>query len=178
MTRDDPYANILRGTIAAFAAGIGGADAITVLPFTAARGLADGFARRVARNTQLILLDEANVARVADPTAGTGWSEGLTDQLGQTAWRLFQKIEAAGGAAAAIEQDLIQREVAAARARLEQAAAAKEYVLVGANAFPDSEIRSVPVLDLAKVAVPPMPTAVAVEPLRPIRLAEPFETPA
>src|SRR5262249_27387603 len=59
MTRNDPAVNILRGAIAAFAAGIGGADAITVLPFTAACGLSDSFARRIARNTQLILLDEA-----------------------------------------------------------------------------------------------------------------------
>ena len=75
LTRDDPYVNILRATIATFAAGIGGADAISVLPFTAARGLPDRFARRVARNSQLVLLDETGIARVADPTAGTGWSE-------------------------------------------------------------------------------------------------------
>src|SRR5262245_23074298 len=81
MTRNDPQVNVLRATIAAFAAGVGGADAITVLPFTTARGLPDPVARRIARNTQLILLDEANVARVADPTAGTGWSEDLTDHL-------------------------------------------------------------------------------------------------
>ncbi|MBQ0818795.1 methylmalonyl-CoA mutase, partial [Microvirga sp. HBU67558] len=77
-TRRDPWVNILRTTIAAFSAGIGGADAITVLPFTAALGLPDAFARRIARNTQLILLDESNLARVADPAAGAGGFETLT----------------------------------------------------------------------------------------------------
>ena len=76
----------------------------TLLPFTAARGLPDRFARRLARNTQLVLLEEAGIARVADPTAGTGWSEDLTDKLCRAAWALFQEIEAAGGVAAALEQ--------------------------------------------------------------------------
>jgi methylmalonyl-CoA mutase len=65
--RRDPWVNILRGTLAAFTAGVGGADTVTVLPFTAALGLPDAFARRIARNTQLILLEEANLWRVADP---------------------------------------------------------------------------------------------------------------
>src|SRR5258708_5246824 len=93
MTRNDPTVNILRATIATFAAGIGGAVAVTVLPFSAARGLPDAFARRIARNTQLVLLDEASLARVSDPTAGTGWSEDLTDRLCGAAWTLFQEIE-------------------------------------------------------------------------------------
>ena len=76
MTRDDAYVNILRATIAVFSAGVGGADAITVLPFTAARGLPDRFARRVARNTQLVLLDEAGIAHVADPDRRRGLERG------------------------------------------------------------------------------------------------------
>ncbi|MCP5978610.1 methylmalonyl-CoA mutase family protein, partial [Klebsiella pneumoniae] len=79
LTRRDPYMNLLRGTIAAFAAGVGGADSITVLPFTQALGLPDPFARRLARNTQLILLEEANVHRVADPAAGAGAVEAQTE---------------------------------------------------------------------------------------------------
>jgi methylmalonyl-CoA mutase len=68
----DPHVNILRATIAVVAAALGGADAITVLPFTAARGLPDAFARRIARNTQLILLEESHLAKVADSAAGSG----------------------------------------------------------------------------------------------------------
>ena len=80
MAQRDPHVNILRATIAVSAAAFGGADAITVLPFTIARGLPDRFARRIARNTQLILIDEAHLAKVADPAAGSGAVEGLTDR--------------------------------------------------------------------------------------------------
>jgi methylmalonyl-CoA mutase len=75
MTKRDPWVNMLRTTIAAFSAGIGGADALAVLPFTSAIGLPDRFARRVARNAELLLLEESNVAKVADPTAGSGGIE-------------------------------------------------------------------------------------------------------
>ena len=173
MTRDDAYVNILRATIAVFSAGVGGADAITVLPFTAARGLRDRFARRVARNTQLVLLDEAGIAHVADPTAGAGWSEDLTGKLCRAAWSLFQEIEAAGGLAAALERDLIQTKVAAARAARERALAEKKEALIGASEYPG--LADVPVLDVPRVALPALPAAVACEPLTPVRLAAPFE---
>jgi methylmalonyl-CoA mutase len=175
MTRDAPYENILRATIAVFAAGIGGADAITVLPFTCARGLPDEFAQRVARNTQLILLDEANIARVFDPVAGTGWAEDLSNQLCRAVWTLFQEIEGAGGAAAALEQGLIQKKVAVARAAREQALSDGKSTIVGANDFHDIDAADVPVLDVARVNVPAMPVAIPIEPLMPIRLAATFE---
>ena len=81
MTKRDPFVNMLRATMAVVAAGLGGADAITVLPHTAAIGLPDRFARRIARNTQLILLEESNLAKVADPAAGAGGFESLTHAL-------------------------------------------------------------------------------------------------
>ena len=81
MTKRDPHGNIVRGTIAALAAAVGGADAVTVLPFSAALGVPDAFARRIARNTQTILIEEANIHRVADPAAGSGAIEALTDAL-------------------------------------------------------------------------------------------------
>src|SRR6185436_12892421 len=111
LTRCDPQVNILRGTIAAFAAGLGGADSITVLPFTAALGLPDRFARRMARNTQHILLDESNLAKVTDPAAGSGVIEDITEKLCQAAWTLFQEIEAAGGLAPALDRGLIQEKI-------------------------------------------------------------------
>jgi methylmalonyl-CoA mutase len=173
MTRDDPYVNILRATIAVFAAGIAEADAIAVLPFTAARGLPDRFARRLARNTSLVLLEEAGIGHVADPTAGTGWSEDLTDKLCRAAWMLFQEIEAAGGAADALERGLIQAKVAAARAARERALAEKSDVLVGANEYP--QLVDVPVVEVPPPQLSDLPVAVAVEPLSPVRLATPFE---
>jgi methylmalonyl-CoA mutase len=173
MTRDDAYVNILRATIAVFSAGIGGADAISVLPFTAARGLPDRFARRVARNTHLVLLEEAGIAHVADPTAGAGWSEDLTGKLCRSAWALFQEIEAAGGFPAALEQGLIQSKIAAARTARERALADKKDALIGATDY--HHVIDVPALDVPPVTLPELPTAATCEPLVPVRLAAPFE---
>jgi methylmalonyl-CoA mutase len=176
MTRHDPKVNILRTTIATFAAAIGGADAITVLPFTLACGLPDAFARRVARNTQLVLIEEAGIARVADPSAGTGWSEQVTDAFCRTAWALFQEIEAAGGAigvVAALEAGLIQRHVAAARAERERAIATRREALVGANEFPDLGEAAVAVLDIPRAKFRTRPSTIV--PLPQMRLAEPYE---
>jgi methylmalonyl-CoA mutase len=171
----DPHVNILRTTIAVVAAALGGADAITVLPFTAARGLPDAFARRIARNTQLILLEESHLAKVADPAAGSGAVEDLTDELCGAAWKLFQEIEAAGGAAAALENGLIQRNVAAIRAERAAAVARREDALTGVSIFPDLDEPDVLVL----APIPPPPRRAGpeqmFEPLPAIRLAEPFE---
>jgi methylmalonyl-CoA mutase len=123
MTRRDPYVNMLRATIAVVGAGFGGADAITVLPFTLALGLPERFARRIARNTQLVLLEESNLARVADPAAGAGGIEEITSVLCGAAWTLFQEIERAGGAWATLQQGLIQNKVASVRAQRQAAVA-------------------------------------------------------
>jgi len=92
LTQRDPYVNMLRATMATFSAGLGGANAITVLPHTLALGLPDPFARRIARNTQLVLLEESNLAKVSDPAAGSGGIENLTQQLCEAAWLLFQEV--------------------------------------------------------------------------------------
>lgn len=97
MTRYDPWVNMLRTTVAAFAAGTGGADAITVLPFDSALGEPDDFGRRIARNTSLLLMEESHVATVADPAAGAYAVERLTDELARAAWAEFGRIEEAGG---------------------------------------------------------------------------------
>ena len=137
MARRDPYVNMLRATIAVFSAGLGGADAVTVLPFTAALGLPDRFARRMARNTQLVLLEELHLAKVADPAAGAGGIENLTDQLCRAAWAQFQEIEQSGGVWAALEQGLIQRKIAAVRAERARAVARRADALTGTSDFPD-----------------------------------------
>jgi methylmalonyl-CoA mutase len=174
MTRRDPYVNMLRATIAVVGAGLG-ADAITVLPFTLALGLPDRFARRIARNTQLVLLEESNLAKVADPAAGAGGIEDLTDKLCRAAWAAFQEIEAAGGAWAALQQGLIQSKVAAVRGAREAAVARRKDALTGTSDFPDLAEAPVAVLEVAPVAPPPMAAAPTFEPLPRIRLAEPFE---
>jgi methylmalonyl-CoA mutase len=176
MTRNDPHVNILRATIAVFAAALGGADAITVLPFTTARGLAAPFARRLARNTQLVLRDEGHIAKVADPAAGTGWAEQLGDALCRAAWSLFQEIEAAGGAARALERGLIQEQVARARAEREQALRAGRDALVGVTIFTPPDDLEIEVLDVPPPPVPALDIAVPVRALAPMRLAAQFET--
>jgi methylmalonyl-CoA mutase len=92
----DPHMNILRATAAVFGAGLGGADSICVLPFSLAQGLPDAHARRIARNTQLVLLEESNLWRVADTGSGSGYVESLTHELCEKAWKIFQGIEATG----------------------------------------------------------------------------------
>ena len=173
MTRRDPSVNILRSTVAVVAAGLGGADAITVLPFTAALGLPDAFARRIARNTQLVLLEESHLAKVSDPAAGAGGIEDLTGQLCTTAWTLFQEIEAAGGTDVALAQGLIQRKVAATRAEREKNIARRRDALTGTSEFPNVHEAAAHVLDVA-----PRPASTGDRSplaLPRIRLAEPFE---
>jgi methylmalonyl-CoA mutase len=175
LTQRDPYVNMLRATMATFAAGLGGADAITVLPHTLALGLPDAFARRVARNTQLVLLEESNLAKVSDPAAGSGGIEGLTQSLCEAAWTLFQEIEKAGGVFAALEQNLIQHKVAATRAKREAAIARRKEVLTGSTAFPNLNEAQVATLDVKAVGLAPDDAKITFEPLSPMRLAASFE---
>jgi methylmalonyl-CoA mutase len=176
LTRRDPYVNMLRATVAAFSAGLGGANAVTVLPHTLALGLPDAHARRVARNTQLILLEESNLAKVADPAAGSGGIEALTHELCEAAWTLFQEIEKAGGVFAALQQGLIQGKVAAVRQARAANIARRRDVLTGATEFPNLNEA-----DVAVEAATPAEFAddgaarISFEPLAAIRLAEPFE---
>jgi methylmalonyl-CoA mutase len=176
LTWRDPYVNMLRATIATFSAGLGGADAVTVLPHTLALGLPDAFARRVARNTQLVLLEESNLAKVSDPAAGSGGVETLTQQLCEAAWHLFQETEKAGGVFASLEQNLIQSKVAATRAAREADIAKRKEVLTGATEFPNLHEAHVAVLDAKPVALAPYGEAkIKFNALSPMRLAAPFE---
>ena len=176
MTRRDPYVNMLRSTVAVAAAGFGGADAITVLPHTAPLGLPDALARRVARNTQLVLVEESNLARVADPAAGSGAIEALTAELCAATWSIFQDMEKAGGAFAALQSGTIQNSIATVRAERQKAVARGRDVLTGTNAYPDLHETLPAVLDVAPVKPAPEETGtVTAEALPRLRLAEPFE---
>src|SRR5262249_11807096 len=158
-----------RTTIAAFAAGTGGADAVSALPFTAAIGLPDRFARRIARNTQLLLLEESNLAKVADPAAGSGGIEDLTDKLCHAAWTLFQEIETAGGAPAALEQGLIQGKIAKTRAERESAVIHRKDSLTGTSEYPQLAEAPVEVVQATPIAIPPPAAAITYPALRPHR---------
>jgi methylmalonyl-CoA mutase len=149
LTRYDPYVNLLRGTLAAFAAGTGGADAVTVAPFDEAIGAPRAFSRRIARNTQLLLLEEAHLARIADPAGGSWYVEALTDALARAGWAFFQEIEAAGGAVAALDAGLVAERTAEVRARRERDVATRRAPITGVSEYPD--------LDEAPVVRDPVP---------------------
>lgn len=153
LTRRDPYVNLLRATVAGFSAGIGGADAVTVAPFDAALGMATAFSRRVARNTQALLIQEAHVARVVDPAGGAWLVESLTAAVARAAWAFFQELEAAGGAVAALDAGLVAERTAAVRAARKHAVATRRTPITGVSEFPDLAERPV-----ERAARPPDPT--------------------
>ncbi|MFT2018236.1 methylmalonyl-CoA mutase small subunit [Streptomyces sp. 796.1] len=136
MTRRDPWVNMLRTTVATLGAGVGGADAVTVLPFDSELGLPDGFARRIARNTSAILLEESHLARVIDPAGGSWYVERLTDEVAEAAWAWFQEIEAAGGIADGLTSGLIPDRLAATWQRRSKDLARRKEPITGVSEFP------------------------------------------
>ena len=169
MMAEDPHTNILRATLSAFAAGVGGADSIVVLPHTWALGLADRQARRIARNVHHLLLEESNVHRVTDPAAGSGAIDSLTDGLCQTAWSEFQMIEKEGGVVSSLTGGHVQSRIAKSRERLEQARRNGEDILVGATLFPDPTPPPVRTLDVKRRPDPKFKDiALACDPVAPM----------
>jgi methylmalonyl-CoA mutase len=136
-TKHDPWVNMLRTTVACFAAGVGGADAVTVQPFDAALGLPDAFSRRIARNTQNLLIEEGHLARVLDPAGGSWYVESLTDSLAQAAWEWFTEIERAGGLVAALDSGLVRNRIAAAWDQRAQRLATRADAITGVTEFPN-----------------------------------------
>jgi methylmalonyl-CoA mutase len=177
MTRRDTQVNMLRATIAALTGAIGGADSLSILPFTLANGLPDAAARRLARNTSLILAQESNLYRMVDASAGAGAVEALTDQMAELAWALFQQIEQERGALgaepvtgfpAALVSGMLARHIAQTRTKWLRDIATRRWPITGTSEFPsliEPEIQvhlPAPVMT-SRSAFPAM------------RLAEPFE---
>jgi methylmalonyl-CoA mutase len=140
MTQRDPWVNMLRSTLAAFGAGVGGADTVLALPFDVAipdgfPGMATSFARRMARNVQLLLLEESHVGRVLDPAGGSWFVEELTEQLAQQAWEHFQAIEAHGGFVDA--RDYIAGQIAEIAAQRTDDIAHRRTAVTGVSEFPN-----------------------------------------
>jgi methylmalonyl-CoA mutase len=172
MTARDPTVNVMRGAMAAFSAGLGGADSVSVLPHTLAVGLPDSIARRLARNAQLILLRESHLGFVTDPAAGAGAFEALTKALCERAWTLFQEIEEEGGLPSALASGAFQRRVAVGAAALKRDIATVKSPITGVSAHADlGEPRVETALGApGREAFTPVDGALA-----PFRLAEPFE---
>ncbi|TQF68444.1 methylmalonyl-CoA mutase small subunit [Rhodococcus spelaei] len=142
MTQRDPWVNMLRTTLAAFGAGVGGADSVTVLPFDVAvpEGTLEtskSFAARIARNTQLLLLEESHLGRVLDPGAGSWYVEDLTAAIAAKAWEFFQQIEADGGFAASLESGLVADRISATREQRASDIAHRKTAVTGVNEFPN-----------------------------------------
>jgi methylmalonyl-CoA mutase len=136
-TKHDPWVNMLRTTVACFAAGVGGADVVTVQPFDAALGLPDAFSRRIARNTQSLLVEEGHLARVLDPAGGSWYVESLTDSLARAAWDWFTEIERAGGLVAALDSGLVRDRIAAAWDARAKRLATRMDPITGVSEFPN-----------------------------------------
>ncbi|MEU4089985.1 methylmalonyl-CoA mutase family protein [Streptomyces aureus] len=136
MSRRDPWVNMLRATIATLAAGVGGAESVTVLPFDHALGLPDAFARRIARNTSTILIEESHLSRVIDPAGGSWYVERLTDELAHAGWEFFQGIERDGGQAAVLRSGRLARDLADTWAARSVKLAKRREPITGVSEFP------------------------------------------
>ena len=162
---------MLRLTAAGFAGSVGGADVVVLDAFTRAAGLPDDFARRQARNTQLILMEESNLGRVDDPASGSWYLDARTRELAEAAWKEFQAIEAEGGVIHGLEGHLIQPRITRAREFVEKAYQNGAAQIVGVTKFVDPDVRAVSVAD----EVSSTPSYGAFEALRPVRIAAAFE---
>ncbi|MGB0920472.1 MAG: methylmalonyl-CoA mutase family protein [Alphaproteobacteria bacterium] len=169
-TRRDPYVNMLRGTAATFAAAVGGADAISVRNFDEAVGQSTLLARRIARNTQMILAEESHLGRVSDPAGGAYLFEKLTDDLANAAWERFQEIERSGGIVEAITAGWLQERVGEVASKRAAAIARRKVPLTGVSEFPDvneNEPETEPraAIELAAASDKAVPASAAMEDL-------------
>lgn len=142
MSQRDPWVNMLRTTLAAFGAGVGGADIVTVLPFDDALPAGElevskAFSERMARNTQLLLLEESHLGHVVDPGAGSWYVESLTEELAAKAWEFMQEIEAAGGYLAALQAGLLAERIGETKAKRDSDVAHRKTAVTGVNEFPN-----------------------------------------
>lgn len=192
LTKYDPWVNMLRGTAACFAGAVGGADVITVGAFNSALGRPEELGRRVARNTQIIAMEESGLGRVADPSGGAWFTETLADDLAQAAWVEFQTIESEGGLANSLIDGEIQARIETACEKLRKDVARRKIPITGISEFPLLESVAPP---LADFTLPPPQSGVdaagldalipnfevsehetaEAAPLLAMRLAEPFE---
>jgi methylmalonyl-CoA mutase len=137
LTLRDPYVNLLRNAVACYAAGLGGADAITSVPFDVVAGLPDAHSRRVARNTVLVLQEEANLHRVLDPAGGSWYLDWLTDQVADKAWGIFQQIEREGGMLRALQGGWVGTQIDSAFAPRAKNLARRKEGITGVSEFPN-----------------------------------------
>lgn len=172
----DPWVNILRGTAACFAAGVGGADTICVLPHDTMLGMSSAKARRIARNIQIVLQEESALSSVMDPAAGAYSFETVTTELSKEAWKYFQRIETKGGVLRALQNGSVQQDMIEAWAARQKNIAARRDPITGVSEFPD--IHEKGIADIGPMPSAPVSLKPAGETVQPIlfhRLAESYE---
>ncbi len=172
----DPWVNILRGTAACFAAGVGGADTICVLPHDTMLGMSSAKARRIARNIQIVLQEESGLSGVMDPAAGAYSFETITQDLAGTAWKYFQRIEAKGGILSALRHGLVQQDMIESWSVRQLNIATRRDAITGVSEFPDIHEKAIEdVGPMPDVAVALKSAGEIVQPILFHRLAESFE---
>ena len=174
LTCKDPETNILRSAIAVFAAAVGGADSIAALPHTLTHGLPETFARRIARNTQIILKDEAMIGFEDDPAAGSGSIEQLTCDLCAAAWSQFQRLECEGGLLRSLAANQFQKRIYEAAGVRQKRYADGESSIIGTTLFSQNSRRTVSVLKAKKPELK-LEAAFHCDALSINRVSEPFE---
>lgn len=192
LTRYDPWVNMLRGTASCFAGAVGGADIVTVRPFNEALGLPEELGRRIARNTQIMAMEESGLGRVADPSGGAWFSETLAHDMAEAAWAEFQKIESEGGLAESLIAGAFQGRIAEALAALMKDVGRRKVPVTGVSEFPLLEGVAAPIGDPGPITpkdgvdasglnalLPgyeaPKGADTVATPLKPIQIAAPFE---
>jgi methylmalonyl-CoA mutase len=153
LTEQDPWNNIVRTTVEAMAAVLGGTQSLHTNSFDEAVALPTDFSARIARNTQLVLAEESGIANVADPLGGSYYVEALTRELADRAWALIEEVEALGGMTHAVESGMPKR-------RIEEAAAARaarvdrgETAIVGVNRYRLAEEQHLDILSIDNAKV-------------------------
>lgn len=177
MSTMDAHTNMLRTTAAATGAILGGTNALTVLPYDWPTAGNDRMARRMARNTQIILSEESHLGRVIDPAAGSWYIDDMTQDLARKAWELFQELEAGHGIEEALRQGRIQDEIAKTADQRRKAIADGDAPLVGTSVFPPKEAAPKPATRYA-LETPAVSGGETITALEQLRLAEPYETAA
>lgn len=201
LTTKDAYTNLIRNTCAGLGAAAGGADSVTIRPFTDAIGPGDPFARRLARNLQILLMEESHLGKVADPAGGSYLHETLAQRLAEAGWAVFQTIESRGGLFETVKTGWLQGEVAKVRASRHQRYQTGEETLIGVTKFanPDDTLPQTETIDyvpgeLDGPVIEPQPFAGKLkaaksgahvrvleipeqewEPVAPVRIGEAFE---
>src|SRR6187431_1061423 len=148
LTEQDPYNNIVRTTIEALAAVLGGTQSLHTNSFDEAIALPSEFAARVARNTQLILAEESGITHVVDPLGGSYYVEALTASLANEAWKLIEEVEALGGMTKAVESGMPKLRIEEAAARKQARIDRGDEVVVGVNKYRTDEATDIDVREV------------------------------